>query len=76
MEFEVGDTVLTNSGRIGKVVQVWKSVACVEISSGKTKLAVSYPFSQLVCLQSARSFLHQAKQLDSAACLAAGAVDG
>jgi preprotein translocase subunit YajC len=73
MEFEVGDTVLTNSGRIGKVVQVWQSVACVEITCGKTKLAVSYPFSQLVRLQSARSLLHQAKQYESASCLAAGA---
>ena len=52
MELQVGQIVLTNSGQIGKVIQVWHAVACVEIESGKTTLTISYPANQLICLGS------------------------
>jgi preprotein translocase subunit YajC len=41
MDIQVGDDVLTISGRFGKVIQVWGTVACVEIMDGKSKLSVS-----------------------------------
>ncbi len=58
MEIQVGDAVLTNSGRFGKVVQAWGTVACVEIRDGISKLAISYPINQLTCLRSTRPEPH------------------
>ena len=54
MEIQVGDSVLTNSGRFGKVVHVWETVACVEIREDIFKMAIAYPISQLTCLRSTR----------------------
>ena len=59
MELQVGQIVLTNSGQIGKVIQVWHAVACVEIKSGKTTLTISYPANQLICLDSTGRKSHQ-----------------
>ena len=59
MELQVGELVLTNSGQIGKVIQVWHAVACVEIKSGKTTLTISYPTNQLICLGSIGPKTHQ-----------------
>jgi preprotein translocase subunit YajC len=65
MEIKAGDAVLTNSGRFGKVIQVWGTVACVEIRDGKSKLSISYPANQLTSLRSTRTQFHHSVLSDA-----------
>jgi preprotein translocase subunit YajC len=55
VELQIGDKVVTNSGRLGKVVQAWAAIACVEVMVDKSRMTISYPSNQLVRLQPTRT---------------------